>query len=128
MSRLGRKMKIYERFTGDELTIAEKIQRRRYQLLINSCIYYHLNQNIISDAQWDKWAKELKTLQDQYPEIAKQVTLYEFFKNWDGSTGAFLPITMPWVVSKARYVLSLSSMQVVEKPKVHKEKVKRRLF
>ena len=121
-------MKIYERFTGDELTIAEKIQRRRYQLLINSCIYYHLNQNIISDAQWDKWAKELKTLQDQYPEIAKQVTLYEFFKNWDGSTGAFLPITMPWVVSKARYVLSLSSMQVVEKPKVHKEKVKRRLF
>ena len=118
-------IKTYELFTGEDLKIASKIQQRRYQLLIHSCIYYHLNQNIISDKKWDEWAQELKTLQKDYPDIAKKVMLYEYFKDWDASTGAFLPITLTWVINLANKLLSLESVKV-EKP-VNK-KSKRRLF
>lgn len=116
-------MKLYDVFTGDELRIAEKIQQRRYQLLIHSCIYYELNSNIISDAKWNSWANELRELQNQYPEISQQIVLHEYFKDWDGSTGAFLPITERWVVDIANKLLSHKN-GVNKKPK----KEKRRLF
>ena len=83
-------MNTYDLFTGKDLEIAELIQQRRYQMLIHSCIYYHLNQNIISDKKWDEWARELRDLQNQYPKISEQVILYDEFKDWDASTGAFL--------------------------------------
>ena len=41
----------YDLFSGNELQVAEKIQQRRLQLLIHSCIYYEFNQNLISDKQ-----------------------------------------------------------------------------
>lgn len=113
----------YELFTGDELVLAEKIQQRRYQMLIHSCIYYRLNRNLISDRQWDIWAKELRDLQNQYPDISRQVTLYEYFKDWDASTGAFLPLELSWVINKVK--------QLVGVPKVKKDNnkvAKRRLF
>ena len=87
--------------------IAELIKRRRLQLLIHSCIYYRLNDNIISDHKFDRLAKELVELQEKYPEISKQVEWYDAFKDWDGSTGAFLPLGDPWVISKAKYLLSI---------------------
>ena len=120
-------MKTYELFTGEDLQIAEKIQQRRYQMLIHSCLYYHLNQNIISDKQWDEWARELRDLQNKYPDISSKVTLYEEFKDWDASTGAFLPLKDEWVVRKAR---QLTSAPVVSKlKKSPKKKVaKKRLF
>lgn len=85
-------------------------------MLIHSCLYYHLNCNIITDAQWDKWARELNTLQTHYPDIAKQVILYEYFSDWDASTGAFLPITEPWVVAKAKTFMPKKAV-VKTKPK-----------
>lgn len=116
-------MNTYELFTGDELEIAERIQQRRYQLLVHSCIYYHLNTSSITDHKWDEWAKELCNLQSQYPQISEKVELYEYFKDWDGSTGAFLPITLPWVIQIA------SRFTAVPKSVKHNKKVeKRRLF
>ena len=120
-------MKTYELFTGQELQIAEKIQQRRYQMLVHSCIYYQLNQNSISDKQWDIWARELRDLQNQYPEISKQVTLYEYFKDWDASTGAFLPITKPWVIAKAKTLIT-SRKNVIIKNTQPKKSGKKRLF
>ena len=118
----------YDLFTGEELKIAEKIQQRRYQLLVHSCIYYHFNQTVIQDLKWDQWAQELRNLQSSYPEISKKVTLYEYFADWDASTGAFLPITLPWVIKIASQILqkgnSFQSVALVEKKKV----AKRRLF
>lgn len=99
--------KTYELFTGKDLEIAEKIQQRRYQMLIHSCLYYHLNQNVISDKQWDEWARELRDLQNEYPDISSQVILYDEFKDWDASTGAFLPIEEPWVVKAAKKFLGV---------------------
>ena len=122
----------YDLFTGQDLQIAEKIQQRRYQMLVHSCLYYHLNNNIISDKQWDEWARELRDLQNQYPEISKQVTLYEYFKDWDASTGAFLPITESWVIVKARQVAGINEKKekvvVKQSVKPTKTKAKKRLF
>lgn len=95
-------LKTYENFSGDELEIAERIQQRRLQLLVHSCLYYEMDTNIISDMKWDKWARELVSLQAQYPEISEKVIWYEAFKDWDASTGAFLPLKDPWVVQKAK--------------------------
>lgn len=122
-------MNTYDLFTGAELEIAEKIQQRRYQLLIHSCIYYHLNTNIISDMQWDKWARELVQLQTDYSDIGEHVQLYDMFKDWDGSTGAFLPITLDWVVRKAQQLCSCGYKKRTEnmRPKSIK-RTKKRLF
>ena len=100
--------KLYDIFTGVDLKVAERIKQRRLQLLVHSCIYYNLNKNIISDKQWDEWAKELLALQNQYPEISKQVDYYEAFKDWDASTGAFLPLDDEWVVAKANKLLHIT--------------------
>lgn len=93
--------------TTDRESIAAIIKQRRYQMLIHSCIYYKMNDNIISDHQWSSWAKELAQLQDDYPDIAKEVTLAEYFEGWNGSSGFDLPINEPWVVAKAEWLLKL---------------------
>lgn len=122
----------YDLFEGDFLKIAETIQQRRYQLLIHSCIYYELNQNLISDKKWDEWARELRDLQNKYPDISKRVTLYEAFKDWDASTGAFLPIKEEWVVNRAKQLLRIPgntpSVKTESKPKPEKKIVKKSLF
>lgn len=119
----------WEIFTDPkELKIAEKIQQRRYQMLIHSCIYYRLNDNYVSDNTWSEWAFELSELQDKYPKISEKVTLYEYFKDWDGSSGAFLPLDLPWVVKKAQDLLAYrDGIKIVKKPEVKKAK-KRKLF
>ncbi len=119
-------MKTYELFKGEELKIAEKIQQRRLQLLIHSCIYYHLNANVISDLVWDTWAKELVQLQKKYPDIADKVWLSSEFKDWDASSGAFLPITESWVIDKARRVLGYSASKGNNKSQIKVSK--RKLF
>ena len=86
-------------------TIKEKIQQRRLQILVHSCIYYKWDDNIISDAQWNKWAHELVELQKKYPEKSKLVIYYEQFKDFDGSTGMDLPIDETWVMDKASELL-----------------------
>ena len=81
------------------------IQRRRHQLLVHSCIYYHLNQNLVSDQQWDSWAKELVELQKKYPKIAERVDYHEAFKDFDGTTGFDLPFTRPEIINKANWLI-----------------------
>ena len=100
-------------------SIEHKIKQRRLQLLIHSCIYYELNENIISDATWSKWAKELVDLQNKYPEESSHTPLFLEFKDFDGSTGMNLPITKPEVISKAKYLLAMrdsKSSGVIKKP------------
>lgn len=103
--------------------ISDRIQRLRLMLLVHSCIYYELNQNIISDKKWDELARELVKLQAEYPELAKEVIWYDAFKDWDASTGAFLPLKDEWVMRKAQYVLKLYGKNY-KKPEVKKEEKK----
>lgn len=82
--------------------IKELIKRRRRQVLVHSYIYYILNDNIITDAQWSAWAEELEQLQKDYPQEASEVELYEEFKKFDHSTGANLDYSnQDWVHGKA---------------------------
>lgn len=98
--------KLYEMFSGEELKIAEKIQRRRYQLLVHSYIYYKLDANIVSDSQWQTWANELAELQSKYPSIAEKVIYAKDFERWDGSTGEFLDFKYkPNIIATARRLL-----------------------
>ena len=95
----------YYGWNNKEAKIYELIQQRRLQLLVHSRIYYVLNNNIISDKQFDEFAKELVKLQKDYPQISKDVIFYDAFKNWDGTTGFDLPLEDPWVVQKANQLL-----------------------
>lgn len=106
-SRVNESMaSVYEMFSGEELKIAEKIQQRRYQMLVHSYIYYELDNNIVSDSQWSQWAVELAELQSKYPDIAARITYAEDFEDWDGSTGAFLTFkNKPNIITTARILL-----------------------
>lgn len=85
---------------------AEKIKRRRYQLLVHSLLYYELNINLISDDQWSKWATELAKLQEQNPEIANSVIFADEFKTFDGSTGFDLPYRDEQIINIAYRLLN----------------------
>lgn len=88
--------------------IHELISRRRRQVLIHSIIYYKMNENLVSDAQWSKWAVELEELQKQYPEIAETCPYAEAFKGFDHSSGYNLPLCDPWAENKAKQLLMWS--------------------
>ena len=82
------------------------IKRRRRQILVHSYIYYILNDNIISDAQWSAWAEELEQLQKDYPKESSEVELYDEFKKFDHSTGANLDYSnQDWVYNKAMQLI-----------------------
>jgi len=89
-------------------TAAEFIRRRRLQIVIHSCIYYRLNENLVSDHQWAAWAKELVEAQERFPDIAEKQLWAKEFADFDGSTGFNLPITEPGVVARARSLVSYS--------------------
>lgn len=77
----------YDLFQGSDLEVAQLIQRRRLQLVVHSYLYYVMNENIVSDSQWSKWAQELVKLQADHPNIARQVIYWKEFEGFDGSTG-----------------------------------------
>ena len=93
-------------------------------LLVHSCIYYELNQNIISDKKWDSLARELVSLQKDYPDLSEEVVWYEAFKDWDASTGAFLPLKDEWVMRKSKQLLKLFGKSYNEERKVVEVKKK----
>lgn len=108
--------KLYEIYSGEELKIAELIQRRRLQLLINSYLYYYMDMNIVEDKTWDTWARDLLRLQNENPEISKEVDYYDAFKDWDASTGAFLPFD-DWAKEKAKKLSVLYTGDAVRNSK-----------
>ena len=120
----------WEIFTDkEELKIAERIQNLRYCMLIHSCVYYRLNDNIISDTKWNELAHELEQLQNNYKHISEKVTLYEYFTDWDGSTGAFLPLDLKWVMQKAKNAISRRDHPIsVSKKKPVKKVRAKKLF
>ena len=88
--------------------IAELIARRRRQILVHSVLYYRMNENLVSDAQWAEWAVELEDLQRRYPDIAAKGPYAKDFETFDHSTGYNLPLDDPWAVNKARQLLEWS--------------------
>jgi len=93
----------------DKDAIRSLIKRRRLQMLIHSAIYYDMDDCIIDDHTWQKWADELTVLQREHPDCCKiDKTWDHYFKDWDGSTGNHLPHRHPWVHAKATYLLNMA--------------------
>jgi len=88
-------------------TIQEVIKQRRTQMLIHSCIYYELNDNIVDDHTWQRWADELQKLQEAHPEHLSMGFYDSSFIDWDGATGAHLPHRDAWVMKKAMDLLEM---------------------
>lgn len=86
--------------------IKSKIRQRRSQMLVHSYIYYVLDENIVSDDTWQKWANELRDLQEQYPTYCKIGFYDREFATWNGDTGAMLPLKDPYVIHKATQVFN----------------------
>ena len=91
-------------------TIKEKIRQRRSQMLVHSCLYYEMDESIVDDYTWQKWADELTVLQEENPKACKLDFYDEYFKEWTGASGAFLPLNDPKVRRKAAYILKISSV------------------
>lgn len=85
--------------------IRELITRRRHQLLIHSCLYYRMNENIITDHTFDLWSNELVELQKKHPDTAKQCIYHEYFEDFDGSSGYNLPYHLPRILNAATTLL-----------------------
>lgn len=84
------------------------INRRRRQILIHSFLYYRMNTSIVSDAQYDQWARELAELQARHPEVAKKCAYADAFEDFSESvTGFNLPLHDPWVVGKGQQILRI---------------------
>ena len=64
------------------------MQQLRMCVAIHSYIYYQLNDNLVSDHNWQAWADELTVLQAAYPEYTDAYDKY--FVDWDGTTGFHL--------------------------------------
>jgi NAD-dependent DNA ligase len=90
----------YYKFPNPTNPTAELIKRRRIQVLVHSCIYYALDDNIVPDHVFDAWAKELEQLMKDHPDAYSDRFDYAF-KNWDSSSGYNLPHRDPWILNKA---------------------------
>lgn len=87
--------------------IAERIHRRRRQVLVHSILYYRLDASIVPDATYDAWAQELIHLQTEYPDIAAGVDyMADAFRNFTSSTGYDLPLDDPRANAVARQLLT----------------------
>ena len=104
-------------------SIKEKIQQRRLQMMVHSYLYYEKDVNIISDSKWSQWAMELRDLQQKYPKESAEVKFYEDFKDWDGSSGAFLKFPENLKIRAEKLYEAHTRPKVVKKVQ-HKRKSK----
>ena len=94
----------YEHLNSSDLRIVKRIQHLRCLMLIHNRIYYILNDQLISDKDYDTLAGELVQLQKTYPKLSEQVEWDKAFHDWNGHRGYALPLNDPWVVTRVNQV------------------------
>lgn len=71
-----------------KLTTQDYINFLQRFIILHSYIYYELNDNVISDKDYDVKSKELVKYKNEYPELWKSSEYYkQFGDNYNGSTG-----------------------------------------
>ena len=88
--------------------VLELMVRRRRQLLIHSYIYYGRGTSLISDGQWDRWARELERLNAEYPVLAGTGEFAGAFHKFTSASGYYLPYQSGWVVRAAEHLLMIA--------------------
>lgn len=73
---------------GDRLNTQEYIDFLQRFIIVHSYIYYELNDNYISDKEYDAKSKELTRYKNEYPELWESSMYYkQFGDEYNGSTG-----------------------------------------
>lgn len=71
-----------------ELSIQDYINFLQRFIIVHSYIYYELDDNIISDKEYDAKSRELVKYKNVYPDLWKTSEYYEQFGDeYNGSTG-----------------------------------------
>lgn len=68
-------------------TDKEKIQLLQRSILVNSYAYYELDENILSDYQYDMNTRQLLELKKTNPEAWQESKYYTYFNNFESGTG-----------------------------------------
>ena len=95
----------------------QKIEALQRYILVHSIIYYHLDDNVISDQKYDKVARLLARKQGEYSKEKILKTQYGYvFYDFDGSTGFDLLDRLNksdkrYLLKIARYVLVLNKRE-----------------
>ena len=71
----------------DHFTDKEKIQLLQRSILVNSYAYYELNENILTDYQYDKNTRQLLALKESNPEAYRKSRYNRYFDNFESGTG-----------------------------------------
>ena len=72
---------------SSEFTDKEKIQLLQRSILVNSYAYYELNENILSDHNYDKNTRQLLELKHSNPEAYRKSRYSRYFDNFESGTG-----------------------------------------
>ena len=87
--------------------VLAKINRLERQLLVNSCIYYLYNKNLIDDSHYDNWSFNLNEMIHENPDEFKKSEFYKDFTDFDPSSGYYLNYQQPKIKGVAYYLLKL---------------------
>ena len=71
----------------ETFTDKEKIQLLQRSILVNSYAYYELNENILTDFQYDANTRQLLKLKESAPEAYRKSRYYRYFDNFESGTG-----------------------------------------
>lgn len=74
-------------FSARNFTDLEKIQLLERSILVNSYAYYEMNENILSDFQYDANTRQLLELKKTNPNAYKKSRYYKYFDNFESGTG-----------------------------------------
>ena len=72
----------------EDLTVQDHIDFLQRFIILHSYIYYELDNNYISDMEYDKKSKELVKYKNEYPDLWKNSMYYkQFGDDYNGATG-----------------------------------------
>ena len=71
---------------ADRFTVLEKIELLQRSILVNSYAYYRLDENVLSDYQYDNNTRALRRLKQEYPEEYSKSKYFEYFMNFESGT------------------------------------------
>lgn len=74
-------------FSAKNFTDKQKIQLLQRSILVNSYAYYELNENILSDYQYDANTRQLLELRNSAPEAYNKSRYRKYFDNFESGTG-----------------------------------------
>lgn len=73
---------------AEGMTAKEKIEALERYILVHSMLYYHMNESVISDERFDKYARLLARKIEQLGSKKIASTQYGYvFEDFDGTTG-----------------------------------------